>query len=280
MLFIIAFSLPISADEDQDPHTRPGRISFPKDDVFQPLIADPKQEQFYASVLYFDPEGDEGFLAGVVGFGETLGLIRWAGESENDGLQISIIAGVFAQFNLEAESHDLLNADYTAALAGTYRRGPNSMRVRLYHQSTHLGDELLLGDEELQENRVNFSFEALEIIGSRNWGEWRGYAGGSYLIHREPGNLQRAGLRGGVEYHGIRQYWLGSRLIGGLDIKSSEHHDWEPSTSLKAGMEFGKPWSGNRRLRFMLEGYRGFVPYGQFYDLKMTSYGAGIYLSF
>jgi hypothetical protein len=54
---------------------------------------------------------------------------------------------VFAQFDLDSTSDDLLNADYVVGLPLTFRRAGFSARGRFYHQSSHLGDELLLREE-------------------------------------------------------------------------------------------------------------------------------------
>ncbi len=52
--------------------------------------------------------------------------------------------GVF-QFDLSAPSSDLINTDYVVGVPLSWRSGGWSTRVRLYHQSSHLGDEFLLG---------------------------------------------------------------------------------------------------------------------------------------
>ena len=52
---------------------------------------------------------------GLAGFGGHWGLIRWLGDRPGDGLQLSISGGVFAQFNMDTPSKDLINADYVVA---------------------------------------------------------------------------------------------------------------------------------------------------------------------
>jgi len=87
-------------------------------------------------------------------FGLASGFFGEAGIS-----QIGIQAAVFALFNLDAPSSDLVNADYWIGLPLSYRRGPWSYLIRLYHQSSHLGDEFILGNPGI--NRVNLSYEDL-----------------------------------------------------------------------------------------------------------------------
>lgn len=276
IIFTVILSVHMVSAEDQNASP----ITFPIGDLFDSLIADPKQPRFYASAQHFNLDQGDNYFIGMVGVGETIGLIRWLDEVDKVSWQLSIAAGVFAQFDLDSGSNDLLNTDYTVGLSGTRCRDQNSMRIRLYHLSAHLGDEILLRNERFRENRKNVRYDAIEMIGSRKWDKLRVYAGGSYLIYRSPGDLERAGIQIGTEYYDSKHYWRNSRLVGGLDLKSFEYNDWEPSISLKMGLEFGKTGSRNRHIRFMIEGYDGFVPFGQFYDEKCISYGIGIYLDY
>jgi Protein of unknown function (DUF1207) len=146
---------------------------LPSGGLFRPLIADPKQPQFFVSVIRFRSSGHQYTMTSVT-FGETFGLYRIAGSRGENGLQFNLEGALFAQFNLSTPSYDLINADYTIGLPVTYRHGDNSIRFRIYHQSSHLGDELLLSANH--PDRVNLSFEAVELIYSREWRGWRVYA--------------------------------------------------------------------------------------------------------
>ena len=75
--------------------------------------------------------------------------------------QLAIAAGVFSQFNMQSATTDLVNTDYLIGIPLTYCRGAVATRVRLYHQSSHLGDEYLL---HTRAQRVSLSFEAAELL--------------------------------------------------------------------------------------------------------------------
>ncbi|MDD3813848.1 MAG: DUF1207 domain-containing protein [Desulfocapsaceae bacterium] len=256
--------------------TDAGKV-FPTGDLFRSFIADPKQSRFFVSLDNFRSLGEDYTLA-AVGFGETFGLYRFFGTREGDGLQLSILAGLFAQFNMDNESSDLINADYTIGIPATYRYGDHSLRLRLYHQSSHLGDEFLLGANP--PNRINLSYEATELIYSYEWREFRVYGGGEYLIHKEPSDLKPLSAHWGVEYRGSTPLGWNGRPIAGVDIKNLEEHEWTNDTSVKIGLEFGNPNPGQRRLRLMAEWYKGFDPHGQFYNNKVEYYGLGLSLGF
>ena len=197
---------------------------------------------------------------------------------EGDGLQLSVEASLVARFNMSTPSYSLINADYSIGIPLTFRSGAHSIRFRLYHQSSHLGDEYLLSANP--PNRINLSFEALELLYSFEWRGWRGYAGGEYLIRKDPADLKPGMAHWGIEYRGTRPLLWKGRLVGGVDWKSYEEHAWAKDTSVKVGLEFGRPNPGQRRLRLMAEWYRGYDPRGQFYMNRVEYYGLNVSLGF
>jgi len=251
---------------------------FPIGELFEPLVADPREPQFSAGLYRVNSSGRLGkFTAGVVSYGEHFGLVRWQTTTTKQW-QVSIVGALFAQFNMEAESKDLINADYTIGLSGTHRRGPASYRLRVLHQSSHLGDELLLGDSAPE--RINFSLEAVDFLGSYYWEEFRLYMGAGYLLNVEPSDLDRTAVQFGGEYHHTKHRLFDGRWIGGVDLTAFEGDSWNINATVKVGLEFGRPDSGNRRIRVMLERYDGKAPFGQFYNVDITSYGLSCYLLF
>jgi hypothetical protein len=258
---------------------------FPGGDLFRPLLADLKEPQFVISRWRVKPNEADDFAAAAVAFGENFGLYRYGfwGERNCNGLQLNISGAVFAQFNLNAPSSDLVNADYIIGFPLTFRIGKFSSRLRLYHQSSHLGDEFILGGTGVE--RVNLSFEELEAILSYIRHFFRVYGGGGYLVHREP-NLERLKWQYGIEVRLQAFKTTGSRLgghpvffVAGSDIKHFQHHDYDVNYSMKAGFEMFGNVSG-RRLRLLAGFYNGFNPFGQFYDQKLRAFGFEIDLGF
>jgi hypothetical protein len=275
------------AREETSATTIPGEskfVAFPQDDVFRQLFADPKQPQFLASYqrMRFRDIG-RSINAGFNGFGETFGL--WGSrDSKCNGWQVGVFGAVFGQFNLEAPSEDLINTDYLMGLPFSFRRGPISLRARLYHQSSHLGDEFLLSNPGF--TRLNFSFEEIEAIGSYDFPSVRIYGGGGYLIHVEP-VLKRGKLQWGFEFRPpdrpspiLRSMIENLQLVplAAVDFKNYEQQGWNLNVNVVAGVELYRP-GGTRRLRLLLSYYHGRNPYGQFFDQKIEMFGIGMYFS-
>ncbi len=252
---------------------------FPAGDVFRPLMADVKQPQFFVGFRRFhafgqtlDPDLDT-FTMAAVAYGGSFGLYRRLGRRPGEGLQMGLDGALFAQFDMDAPSHDLLNADYTVGIPITYRERGFSVRLRLYHQSSHLGDEFLL---RYLPERINLSYEAIQLLLSGERGPWRLYGGGEWLLTRDPPDLHRGSLQTGFEFRGADPVFRGGRPVAALDVKSYGENRWTPSYSLRAGLEFGPADPARRHLRLLAEGYRGFAPYGQFYQEKVEYLGVAI----
>ena len=246
--------------------------ALPEKELFAPLLADPRQPRFSMSYQHYHSQADE-FAAASVALGEYFGLAQgFFGEAGSS--QIGIQAAVFALFNLDAPSSDLINADYWIGLPLSYRRGPWSYLIRLYHQSSHLGDEFILGNPGI--NRVNLSYEDLEGLVSYEWERWRVYGGGGYLVHSEP-DLAPKQFHARAEF--LEPDAVGRfNFIAAVDVRASEELDWSSSRSFQAGFEFKS--SSPRRVRLMLEYFQGHSPNGQFYRESLRYTGLGLYFGF
>lgn len=246
--------------------------ALPEQELFAPLLADPRQPRFSVSYLHYRTNQTE-FAAANAAFGEYFGLASGVFGSSGSS-QVGIQGGVFALFNLDAPSSDLVNADYWIGLPVSYRKGPWSYLLRIYHQSSHLGDEFILGNPGI--NRVNLSYEDMEFLVSHEWERWRLYGGGGYILNSEP-DLAPKHLQAGAEY--VRPHAAGRlSFIAAVDVQTSEELDWRRSRSYQAGFELrsGSP----RRARLMLEHFRGHSPNGQFYIDPLRYTGLGLYFGF
>src|SRR3989475_10056171 len=104
-----------------------------------------------------------------------------------------------------------------------------ALRFRLYHQFSHLGDEYML---HAHAQRVDLSFEAAELLLSRELAHWRVYGGGEYLFTHSPADLKPGVLHAGLEYRQpgslVRLGRLAAgRLVAALDGRSVQDRGWQ-----------------------------------------------------
>jgi hypothetical protein len=251
---------------------------LPSGQLFQPLLADPRWPHFSAAYRYYLNSHDDFENVAAVSFGETIPLIRGNGLADSQW-ETGIQAGVFSVFELDAPSKDLINADYFAALYGVWRRGPFSTLGRVFHQSSHLGDEFLL---RTRVNRVNLSYEGLDLKLSYDlpYG-FRIYGGGGWLFDQDPSDLKPWTTQGGVEF---RSPWTVAakylRPVAAVDLQSKQENNWNVDVSVRAGIQFENVRVLERNLQLLFEYFNGNSPDGQFYTKRVEYLGLGAHFHF
>lgn len=247
-------------------------VVLPEDHSFRPLRADPKEPAFFAAYLSMTSE-QRSTGVGSVGLGENIGLLggragRW---------DVSLSAGVFSQFDMATPSYDLLNTDFVIGMPFAWRAGRFALRARIYHQSSHLGDEYLL---RTGVSRVNYSYESMDLLAACEFGPARLYAGGEDLVRRDPATLRPGVLHWGAEWMPRRAHEFGALGAGApyfaVDAKSSQQRSWEIGWDLRVGYEFAAAAPGHRRWSVELRAYHGPSPYGQFYETDVDALGVAV----
>ena len=255
---------------------------LPQGRLFCPLAADPKAERSFISYLrgdfsiLADPAAEDGTNIGAVGLGDSFAIFRIGGRRAGNGLQLDVAAAVFSQFDLDAASFDLINADYLVGLPLTLRTDGFTARLRAYHQSSHLGDEFLLSRNP---ERVNVSFESIELIVSQEVGGLRVYGGGESFFRRDPEELAERLFHAGVELRPA--VFADGRLVTAVDFKAVDDGTWSRGWSARAGLEIARiPTPGHPAevISLFVEYYDGVAPYGQFYREDIRYWGFGLHL--
>ena len=259
--------------------------AFPSDDVFRPLMADPKQPQFFAIWQQSRSRTDNSsFSLGSVAIGENFGF--YTNRKGCNGWQVGLLTGVFAQFNLDEKNAALINTDFNVGIPLSWRSGNWSARLRYYHQSSHLGDEFLSSHPDIKPS--SFILEEAEGILSYDYRWLRLYGGAAVLVHREPATIDRTRVQWGFEARApsmrtrILEPFLNRLLLTPVlsgDFKSHEELGWIVNTNVLGGFEWSRTGS-RRHFRIMATYFHGHNPYGQFYNQKIESIGVGAYFTF
>ncbi|MBX3330152.1 MAG: DUF1207 domain-containing protein [Nitrospira sp.] len=260
--------------------------AFPSDDVFRPLLADPKQPQFFANWRSTRSRTDRTTSnVGSVAIGENFGF--YTRREGCNGWQISLLTGVFAQFNLDEKNAELINTDFNVGIPITWRSGNWSARLRFYHQSSHIGDEFLAANPGFKS--ITFILEEVDAILSYDYRWLRLYGGGGYLVHREPTTFDRGKIQWGFEARApsmrtrILEPFLNRLIVTPVlsaDFKSIQAHDWIIDAHVLGGFEWSRTGSF-RRFRIMATYFHGYNPYGLFViNQKIESIGAAAYFMF
>lgn len=263
---------------------RVGGVWFPQATVlFAPLLGDPR-EPMYAVNWRF---GDRvmGRKAVAVSLGDDFPVFRWFHVFTWQGdLQIGVQAGVWAVFNFSDVPHrkrntcELMNSDWLVGVPLTYAFDKWSFRVRVYHISSHLGDELLVNRPELIETRKNPSYEALEWMTAYQFSSnLRVYGGPGWIFqsdHSFP--MDHFYVKYGAEVRLFGQKLYYHRLYGTpffvVHCENWQYRDWDLDQFYMLGYEISKLQGVGRKMRLYLEYHQGYSYEGEFMR-KRTRYG-------
>ncbi len=269
---------PVSETAPPASVTPPASEFLPRHALFAPLLADPRWPQF--SAVYESWGGRDGLRdVAAVSFGDSLPLFQqnaWGSRWE-----IGIKPAVYAILDVDSDPKSLVNADYRVGIPLSWRNGDWSAFVEAYHQSSHLGDQYVL-DHPVQ--RIEVSYEAFNLMGSRFlWDRTiRLYAGGQYLVDREPSALKAFTVQGGAEWRSPVTFIAGTiRPFAAVDVQATQTTNWQSQISTRAGVELqGK--SDSYTLQVSVDWYRGRNLNGQFYFTSETEdiLGLGLHAYF
>ena len=239
-------------------------IWLPQSTVLFPTeIANPRQPCFKLGGRVNDRFHGRYGAAFVIG--AQFPMYRWMNVHKGT-MQLEVEGAVFALFNLSRHDYPMINADYYVGVPLTYAKGPFAYRARIYHSSSHVGDEYL--QQHRHFHRKNKSFEAVDFSVDYSLNKYfRIYGIGGYVpfsdsqMHLKPFYVQY-----GFEARGKRTDF--TQLYGqpflSVHMENWQDTDWKISTSYALGYEWGKMSGIGRKVRLFLEYYQGFSVEGQF----------------
>ncbi len=246
-------------------------VWFPDDArVFRPLEADPREARIQVGLMY--GRHAEKYLDAI--FGGDLGILRKAW-SEDEELSISARGLVTSRFNTCRSNFPQQNTDFFGGVATAYRHGKNTFELFLFHESSHLGDEVM---EFTNRRRIDYSRESVRLLYARDLtdelgqilaGDWRAYAGVTFNARAFPEDIRgRSTPQVGLEYQ--FDLW-GQRMFAAADLQIDEANDWAANIATQFGVELGDPGTPRiKRPRVFVEFYNGFSHMGQFWDDRET----------
>lgn len=241
---------------------------LPQSTILYPTeLANPLRVCFSGGLRFRDSVA--GQVCTPVSFGDQFPLYRWSnvdiGKYKGD-MQVEVEGSVFAIFNQSQFSSPLINADYYVAVPLTYAYGNLAHRLRLYHISSHLGDEFM--KEHRYVKRLNKSFEALDyFVAYQLTKQIKLYGGVGAIVHSDSEmHLKRLYGEYGLEVHAFRHDF--KQLYGcpymAMHFENWQDVDWKINANFALGYEWGKINGMGKRIRLSLEYHNGFSDAGQF----------------
>ena len=253
---------------------------LPTGHLFEPIILDPLEAQTYGSFLPgYWTEGQKykgSFVPFAFGFAKPFyRRTTQPGHSEEWVLDLAS----FTQFEAfhddvtNKAARRIVNTDYKVSIIYNIRRNEHNYRIRVYHLSSHLGDDYIYRNKITAPSPNSVNYELLDFTYSRTVNNWRLYGGAGIVLRKSE---ERKPLSAQIGTFYKRPSTKATRLVGGVDVKFWQQTDFRPGIHGGIGFELGRT---QNNLTFMLEGYSGFRPYSQFEQQQTSWMGIGLYLN-
>lgn len=268
--------------EERQPIRHVKGVWFPESTVlFTPLIANPRDPIYSIAYRWGDVVLAKQQIE--VSLGDVFPIFRWFNVFKSRGdLQIDIAACMWAAFDMNPKVHpngetaELITTDYLLSIPVTYAIDQWAFRFRIYHISSHLGDEFMVNNPDVP--RVNPSFEVIETFASfQATDSLRLYGGPGFIINSDNSYpMKYIYLEYGIEFRGPgfrhHYHWLYGVPFFALDVQNWQVNHFRPSIVVQLGYEWSKLQGAGRKVRIFGEYHNGYSE-GQFFK-ENTHYWA------
>jgi hypothetical protein len=227
--------------------------------AFAPMLADPEETVTHLGYMF---DENSGKLADF-GIGGDIVILNFAPD-EDSLLTFSIRGLLTGRLDGSLDSNPIVDSDYIGGLAVGYETGPWEFEAYFYHESSHLGDEMIT---DYNVRRIDYSKEVLRFLAARRFFDdsLRVYGGVSFIVNGTPNALDTTfEFQVGGEY--TFDLW-DIPMFAAVDLQTQQANNWYLNTNAQYGIFLNR---SVHRPRIYLEFYHGYSNMGQFWNEKET----------
>jgi Protein of unknown function (DUF1207) len=275
ILFVFIFHFAVLFGQDVDVKF------FPENSIRKIILLDPVESQnsiSFTRLALNDTLNEPLYIPTAIGFYKPFFQRKSSMLSE---IGIDVVA--LSQFGVRRiEDHasytanyqfNLLNIDFKASIIYTLNKESITYRFRLYHLSSHLGDDYLLRygydpNGYWMENPRNYEqFDVFMFYQSLNFDF---FVGTGFVVSPKP-KRDRLSFQTGLNLY----YPVSKKLnvFSGLFLSLMQETNFIPSAKMSIGIDIQKEF------KVLLEYYEGNMPYSAFEEIHMSYFGIGLYFS-
>jgi len=233
---------------------------FPTERLFPLIDLDPLSCQPYGGIHVLFEKGSKKrgvFIPVNMGFSKP--FFRFPVNKQP--VEVGLEAASYVQFEVVQVSGNtylggLFNNDYKASGYISTEINEYLFRFRLFHISSHLGDDYMIRNEDFSRNDKSVNYEQIDFTTQKAWKYLKLYFGSGYIFTPNAFR-ERFSLQTGFDYdkNNNRPY----HFICGLDIKLFQQNDFYPNLRGVIGTSYNK--KAKSMFRLQLEVYHGHLPY-------------------
>lgn len=258
LYFILSLSLLLSSKAQSN--LRDSSIKFfPKTRIFPVVFLDPLECQIGGGSYLLSRSRSDLSLYSLVNFGFTKPI--FAKQTDEIFWEVNLGAATFTQFDLIKKDNGvylagLLNNDYKISLDYNLQKKSNLLRFRIFHISSHLGDDYMLrhNDSLPNDKSVNYEQADITLLKLKRNDYWYLSLGEIYTkyVFRKRFSVNGGGL---VNYRKLKPL----SFFNSINIKLFAQNNFSPDVRAAFGVSFNR--KSESMAKIWLEYYNGQLPY-------------------
>ena len=227
--------------------------------IFPVIFLDPIECQINGGSYFLNQKEQDLSLYSVVNLGFNRPVL--AKHARKFSWEINFGAANFSQFELREKSDGtylagLLNSDFKLSGDLSIKKNKNNIRLRIFHVSSHLGDDYLARNQDTLQNDKSVNYEQADLTYLRSAGSNFYYCGIGVIftkyVYRERLSFQGGGL------YNFKSSGP-NNLFTSLNINVLAENDFVPDVRTAFGLSFNR--RSDPLFRIWLEYYNGQLPY-------------------
>ena len=258
--FIYAFLLSVVAITSNASINKDSSITFfPRARVFPVIFLDPLECQINGGSYFLSPNNSDPRLYSLVNLGFSKPIIT--NHNKYFAWEFNFGAATFTQFDLIKTKRSgylagLVNNDYKISIDYSLKKNNHTLRFRLFHVSSHLGDDYMLRHNDSVPNDKSVNYEQADLTYLKATGNSYYYISigeiyTKYLFRK------RFSIQGGGYY--TLNNSKPSNLFTSINIKIFAENNFSPDIRTAIGINFNR--NKESMFKIWLEYYNGQLPY-------------------
>ncbi|MCF6341873.1 MAG: DUF1207 domain-containing protein [Bacteroidales bacterium] len=253
---------------------------LPKQNLWHTQSLDPIAAQSFIRMnAVWENNSPADYVLPVFAFGFQKSAVAWQ-FSEDISFDIGIEGSAFTQFewtrrNGEFE-RNILSTDFLIGIPLVLTVESWTIRLRIYHLSSHLGDDFIIKNKITSYVKTNNNYEQVDLTASYLMKNFRFYFGGGVVI-RATRDRKPLVFTGGMDYLLSLNQQKSVHLFAGLYLDARQEFDYSPASNLGIGVQFGK--TDRRPVKLLATYFRGPLPYSVFHGKPVQWLGISLYIN-
>ena len=221
----------------------PGKNSrfefFPKSRIFSLINLDPLTCKTYGGIHVLFDEGEKKkgvFIPVNMGFSKAF----FGYKTEKAHFEMGLEAASYIQFEIvhvENKTYlgGLFNNDYKSSAYISAQYMGLFYKIRLFHVSSHLGDDYMIRNEDFSRNDKSVNYEQVDLTILKKIKSAEYYVGTGYVITPHAFR-ERLSFQTGMQFNIANE--KAYQWIGGIDIKTFHQTNYYPNIRAAIGTEY------------------------------------------